>query len=226
MEFPRMYGRGRIDLSSILGLSAIIALMTTLFGMLAYSMFGTTRNVMVVPSGRDRVEPSGESTRQAVREGMRDASREMTRDYRLSDLVRWGPILAGLFAALGFVVLSLSLGIAVGLSVGGTTGGAAVGVGIWTVITLIIAGFIGGWIASKTLAVGGIVPALINSTVVWGLLVVFLVFALAPGVTVVGTTIGIGAAWVTFISVALSLGGAIGGAYAGVHGEMQYYLGE
>lgn len=75
--------------------------------------------------------------------------------YARSDLVRWGPILAGLFAAMGFQALSLSLGAGFGVT---TAVGA--GAAVWGAVTLIIAAFIGGWIAAWSLAVGGRLPAL------------------------------------------------------------------
>ena len=213
-------------LSGRLGWAALSSIIEMLGSVLVYVLVSTTRAEMAAtPSGPAK----GQSPQQAARETISHYARQGEKsEYRLSELVRWGPILAGLFAALGFVALSLSLGLAISLSAtGGDLAAALVGVGVWFVITLIIAGFIGGWTAAKTLAVGGLLPALINSVVVWGLLIIALTLILIPGLGISGaTTAATGVAWFSFVGIILSLGGAIGGAYLGLHGEMQYYLGE
>ena len=90
------------------------------------------------------------------------------------DLVRWGPILAGLLTALGMFLLLSMLALAVGLntvSVGsGQADDAALGGGIVTAILALLSFLVGGYVAGRTAAA---VP-----TAWGGALQVFLVWAL------------------------------------------------
>jgi len=148
---------------------------------------------------------------------------------QLTDLVRWGPILAGLFSAMGFLVLSGTLGAAIAVTtVTSPTAAPAVGAAAWAIVSFIIAGFIGGWIASRTLAIGGQLPAVINAVVVWGLLMVVAVYLAVVGAGGLvggglgGTGTALGATWSTFIAVVLSLVGAVVGGLVGMHAESEY----
>lgn len=74
-----------------------------------------------------------------------------------TDRVRWGPIFAGLFAALTALLLLTTLGAAVGLSSydsGDRLGSFGIGAGIWGGISLLIAFAFGGWMAARTAASG------------------------------------------------------------------------
>jgi hypothetical protein len=67
------------------------------------------------------------------------------------DRVRWGPIVAGIFATItSLVVLSL-LGAAIGASAvdqNDRPSSFAIGAGIWGIVSALIAFFIGGWMAA------------------------------------------------------------------------------
>ncbi len=93
------------------------------------------------------------------------------------DRVRWGPIVAGLLAALATFVLLTILGSAIGattLSVNGNApppgaGGREYGIaaGIWGAISALLSFFIGGYIAAKASAVGGSGNGWLNGSMVF-----------------------------------------------------------
>src|SRR3954467_15828776 len=75
-----------------------------------------------------------------------------------TDRVRWGPILAGTFAALTALAVLSTLGAAIGLSAydpGDDTRRCAIGAGVWGVITMLLAFGFGGWLAARSSAVRG-----------------------------------------------------------------------
>ena len=86
-----------------------------------------------------------------------------------TDRVRWGPILAGTFAALtAFAVLNV-LGAAIGLSAADHVDDPrkyAVGAGIWGIITLLLSFGFGGWVAGRSSAVRGGDNGLLNGFMV------------------------------------------------------------
>ncbi|MDA8219712.1 MAG: hypothetical protein M0Z94_19105 [Dehalococcoidales bacterium] len=175
-------------LSGRLGWAALSSIIEMLGSVLVYVLVSTTRAEMAAtPSGPAK----GQSPQQAARETVsRHPKQGEKGEYGLSDSVRWGPTLAGLFVALGFVALSSSLGLAVSLSTtGGNLAGAPVDVGDWVVITPITAGFLGGWPTAKALAVGDLLPALINSVVVWCLLTAAPALILIPVVSISGANV-------------------------------------
>ncbi len=100
----------------------------------------------------------------------------------LADLVRWGPIVAGFAATVAIMILLGVFGVAVGLTAGAQ--GAAVDPtvsAIWAVISLIIAFFVGGWVCVRALGIAGTTPAVLNSSIVWALTLMFTVFLVALG---------------------------------------------
>ena len=73
-----------------------------------------------------------------------------------TDRVRWGPILAGLFAAMSVLIVLSVLGLAVGLSnvdAGDRPANFGIGAGIWGAVSALLAFFFGGWMAARTSAV-------------------------------------------------------------------------
>jgi hypothetical protein len=107
-----------------------------------------------------------------------------------TDRVRWGPILAGTFAALtGLAVLS-TLGAAIGLSAydrGDSPGWYAMGAGIWGVIAMILAFLFGGWITGRSTAIRGGENGLLNGFMVGAVALPLLMFLLGSASTMVGT---------------------------------------
>src|SRR3712207_2704601 len=69
-----------------------------------------------------------------------DDDRDITVERR-KDLVRWGPVIAGLFAALATLATLSVLGLAIGLSAydaGDPASNFGIGAGIWGAITALI----------------------------------------------------------------------------------------
>jgi len=91
------------------------------------------------------------------------------------DRVRWGPVIAGLLAAITVFVLLTILGAAIGATTLQANGGTAnantdqygMAAGIWGAASAVIAFFIGGFIAAKTAAVGGVGSGWINGVTVF-----------------------------------------------------------
>src|SRR5688572_14370753 len=73
-----------------------------------------------------------------------------------TDRVRWGPIWAGVFAALTAFVLLSTLGMAIGLSAydpGDDARRFAIGAGFWGLISMLLAFGFGGWLTGRSSAV-------------------------------------------------------------------------
>lgn len=101
-----------------------------------------------------------------------------------TDRVRWGPILAGLFAALSTLALLGVLGVAIGLTAydagdPGTRFG--IGAGIWGMISALLAFGVGGWVAARTAAVRGESNGMINGAMVWAVAIPVMLFMAAGG---------------------------------------------
>lgn len=97
--------------------------------------------------------------------------------YGTRDLVRWGPIWAGLLIALGIQLVLGLIGAAIALSAynPGTANYAnqvASFTGIWSAISALIALFVGGYIAGRMAAVLGLRNGLVQGSVVWALALV------------------------------------------------------
>lgn len=111
-----------------------------------------------------------------------------------TDRVRWGPILAGLFAALSTLALLSVLGVAIGLTAwdAGDPGTAfGIGAGIWGIISTLIAFGVGGWVAAATAAVRGETNGSINGAMVWAVAIPVMLFLAAGGLTsLAGTAAG------------------------------------
>jgi hypothetical protein len=101
------------------------------------------------------------------------------------DRVRWGPILAGLFATLSSLVVLSLLGIAIGLSsydAGDPLSSFGIGAGIWSAISTLLAFAIGGWLAAKTAATRGRNNGLLNGAMVWVVAIPLILYLLSTGV--------------------------------------------
>lgn len=112
---------------------------------------------------------------------------------RPKDLVRWGSILAGIFAALATLITLSLLGIAIGLSsfnYGDPASSFGIGAGIWGAITALIAFFIGGLIAARSAAYGGRNSGIINGAMVWFVAIPLLVYLLSSGIGALTRTAG------------------------------------
>lgn len=89
------------------------------------------------------------------------ASRRATESQHLvrRDLIRWGPIAAGIAVVLATTAVLTSLGLAIGLSAiepaGAAFGDISTGAWIWGIASAAVAFFAGGLVAGATSAVGG-----------------------------------------------------------------------
>lgn len=159
--------------------------------------------------------------------------------FEIPDLVRWGPILAGLVTAFSTWMLLNLLGLAIGI--GGVQPGAPptpaeaiTPSALWTALSLLIGLFVGGYIASRTAGITGGFVSAVNGAMVWAswLTLLLILTALtaagviaapgapaAPGFTITPGLISAlaGAAWGSFIALLLGLVAAILGGIVGRH---------
>jgi hypothetical protein len=102
-----------------------------------------------------------------------------------TDRVRWGSILAGLFAALSTLALMGILGIALGATAfnpGDTARSFGIGAGIWGALSALLAFLVGGWTAARTAAVRGRSNGLLNGSMVWVVAIPLLLYLLTSGI--------------------------------------------
>lgn len=105
------------------------------------------------------------------------------------DLVRWGPIFAGLVVAIAAQLVLTGLGAAVGLtSLAGSdaaqnnAGGVGAAVGIWSIISLLIALFLGGWVTARACGPMNRKTALLNGAILWATTLAVSAWLLSSGV--------------------------------------------
>lgn len=111
--------------------------------------------------------------------------------------VQWGPIIAGVLAAIVTFLLLTILGFALGASVldpANTAGEIGTWAAIWGAISAIVAFFIGGWIAARTAAVDGAFAGVINGLMVGAAGLLFIIWLTASGLGnlfgTIGSTVG------------------------------------
>ncbi len=128
----------------------------------------------VESGGNRRVSSEGRDSRDRNRDHSDSGNDSLAR----RDSARWGPIWAGLIAALTTLLLLQLLAIGIGIiGIGpNDTGGAWV-----SAILSLIAFFVGGAVAGMTSSVRGPVPGLINGFLVWALGTVLILLLSALG---------------------------------------------
>jgi hypothetical protein len=110
-----------------------------------------------------------------------------------TDLVRWGPVIAGIFAALATLITLSVLGIAIGLSsfnYGDPASNFGIGAGIWGAISALIAFLVGGWIAGRGAAFNGRTSGIMNGAMVWFVAIPLLIYLLGSGIGALARTAG------------------------------------
>lgn len=110
-----------------------------------------------------------------------------------TDTIRWGPVIAGLFAALSTLAALTILGLAIGASAfdpGDTGSGFGLGAGIWGAISVLAAFLVGGWLAGRTAAVPGRNSGILNGAMVWFVAIPLLLYGLGSGIGAIGRTLG------------------------------------
>ncbi|MBD1916981.1 MULTISPECIES: hypothetical protein [Cyanophyceae] len=105
------------------------------------------------------------------------------------DLVRWGPIFAGLVVAIASQLVLTALGAAVGLTnIAGSdaaqsnAGDVGTAVGIWSIISLLIALFLGGYVTSRACGPMNRKTALLNGAILWATTLAVSAWLLSSGV--------------------------------------------
>lgn len=96
-----------------------------------------------------------------------------------TDRIRWGPILAGVFAAMTAAAVLSTLGAAIGMSAYDRNDSArsfALGAGVWGAITMLVAFGLGGWLAARSAAIRGRDNGLLNGVMVAGVGIPLLMF--------------------------------------------------
>ena len=111
--------------------------------------------------------------------------------------VQWGPIIAGVLAAIVTFLLLTILGFALGASVldpANTAGEIGTWAAIWGAISAILSFFIGGWIAARTAAVDGAFAGVMNGLMVGAAGLLFIIWLTASGLGnlfgTIGSTVG------------------------------------
>jgi hypothetical protein len=109
-------------------------------------------------------------------------------DYH--DLVRWGPIFAGLVVAISTQLVLTGLGAAIGLTTlanvdapQGTAGDVGTAVGIWSIISLLIALFVGAWLMARACGPMNRNTAMLNGAILWATTLAVSAWLLSAGVT-------------------------------------------
>jgi hypothetical protein len=99
-----------------------------------------------------------------------------------ADLVRWGPVVAGIFACFATLATLTVLGLAIGLSsfdIGDPAGPFGLGAGIWGAISVLIAFLVGGYFAGRTAAVRGTKSGVLQGGMVWFVTIPLLLYMLS-----------------------------------------------
>lgn len=143
------------------------------------------------------------------------------------DIIRWGPVFAGVFTTLAIMMMLGFFGAAVGLSaVGADATTSIIASAVWTIISLMIGLFFGGWLAAATSGPSGVWDGVFHGIVVWGLTMFVLAIAIALGIgglfgafAVTDTTLLAGTAWGLFFASLLGLISAIVGGIVGAGRE-------
>jgi hypothetical protein len=107
--------------------------------------------------------------------------------------VQWGPIIAGVLAAIVAFLLLTILGFALGASVldpANTAGQIGTWAAVWGAISAIVSFFVGGWIAARTAAVDGAFAGVINGLMVGAAGLLFIIWLTASGLGNLFGTIG------------------------------------
>lgn len=109
------------------------------------------------------------------------------------DLVRWGPVIAGLFAAIATLITLGVLGLAIGLAAydpGDPARNFGIGSSIWGAISALIAFGIGGWLAGRTAALSGRTSGILQGAMVWFVAIPLLIFMFGSGLSAAARAVG------------------------------------
>jgi hypothetical protein len=110
-----------------------------------------------------------------------------------TDRVRWGPILAGLFAALSTLVVLSVLGAAVAGTAydpGDRARTYGIGAGVWGTVSMLVAFMVGGMVAARTAAVRGNGNGVLNGAMVWAVAIPLVIYLISAAIGAAGRTAG------------------------------------
>lgn len=102
-----------------------------------------------------------------------------------TDRVRWGSIIAGLFAALSTLAILTVLGVAVAGSAydpGDSARNFGIGAGVWGAVSALVAFFVGGWLAARSAALRDRDTGLLNGAMVWVVAIPLMLYMLMGGI--------------------------------------------
>jgi len=102
-----------------------------------------------------------------------------------TDRVRWGPIIAGLFAALSTLAILTVLGAAIMGSTydpGDSARAFGIGAGVWSAVSMLIAFFVGGWLAARSAAIRGHSAGMLNGAMVWAVAIPLMLYVIMGGI--------------------------------------------
>src|SRR5215210_3322573 len=125
-------------------------------------------------------------TRTSVRRGTTDIGENV---LAVRNRVQWGPIIAGVLAAIVVFLLLTILGFALGASVLDPANTAGQ-IGTWGALSAIVSFFLGGWIAARTAAVDGAFAGVMNGLMVGSAGLLFIIWLTASGLGNLFGTIG------------------------------------
>jgi hypothetical protein len=102
-----------------------------------------------------------------------------------TDRVRWGPIIAGLFAALCTLAVLTIVGVAIAGSTydpGDSARSFGIGAGIWSALSMLIAFFVGGWLAARSAALRSPDTGVLNGAMVWVVAIPLMLYVVMGGI--------------------------------------------
>ena len=102
--------------------------------------------------------------------------------------IRWSAIVAGLVVALVINILMGAAGVAMGLSFSGEVGTRTLGIfgAIWAALSLLVSLFVGGLVTTRSTVGEDREDAVVYGVLVWGSLILFLVFVGGQGLSGLG----------------------------------------
>jgi hypothetical protein len=111
----------------------------------------------------------------------------------IGDVIRWGPVLAGVFFTLAVMIMLTILAFAVQVSTIGAlaTNGVLTGAGIWSGVAMLVSLFFGSLIAGRTSGLRDAFAGGINGLIVWAVTIFLAIVLSALGAAnLLGSVIG------------------------------------
>lgn len=144
-----------------------------------------------VDADREVIPPLGADERSTHPANAHMHGRDIEASPPIGPRVRWGGVMSGFVVAMGTILLLTALGMAVGIttlndpsaSTQYVDSGLGMGASIWGAITLLLACFFGGMVSTRVTDRPDRGGAFIHGTLVWTLVVVFLIWLIGQGIS-------------------------------------------